>query len=72
MTSQKGSELVQNEDGMDKMYQIWNLNGVTMQYIVEQRLMSDRTQIHLFGSKRKIGEVEKIILAEAEKHKQNS
>jgi hypothetical protein len=70
MRRQKGSELVQSRGNeSDFNYQIWNLNGVTVQYIVEQRLANDHTKINLFGTTRKIGEVEKIILAEAEKHK---
>lgn len=68
MRSLKGSELVQSrENESDFLYQIWNLNGLTVQYTVEQRLGNDRTKINLFGTMRKIGEVEKIILVEAEK-----
>ena len=70
MRSQKGSEPVQSRNDLNDLnYQIWHLNGVTVQYCVEQRTMSGHTKIKLFGTTRKIGEVEKIILAEAEKHK---
>lgn len=78
MIEQKGSELVRDKAGQsltleidNHQYQIWNFNGVTVQYSAE-RMPNGHTQVNLFGTTRKIGEIEKIILAEAEKHKSNS
>jgi hypothetical protein len=62
MSRQKGSELVQSRNNLSSLnYQVWHINGITLHYTSEKGGASDHIKIRLFGSSRKISEIERII-----------
>jgi hypothetical protein len=67
MRNLPGTEFVQSREEEEIDYQIWNLKGVTLHYLNQQGI-SNHVQVKLFGNKKNISGVEKIILAEAERN----
>ena len=70
MKSRPEAEPVRSKFSLDdRLFQIWHWKGTTLHYGCTDGVLSSSARVDVIGELDKIGEVERLIYAEAEKYR---